>query len=152
MTKNNNDDDFLISSYTVDDAIQDGSLIDVHDFIPPPEHKAKFKLGRLVLTPGVYEIIETKNQQGQIKVDVPGGSHTYLNYELYLSVCLERHGNGDWGNVPKSDGKLNDSALKHGDRIISSYYINPAQQSEGMFWVITEADRSVTTLLLPNEY
>lgn len=144
------DDNFLISSYTTDQAIEDGILIDASGFIPVYAHK--FKFGRLVITPGVYEIIEDKNKDGQVKEEREGGSVTYQCYELYLSECLERHLKGDWGNVPKSDGKLNDKSVKDGSRVMSSYFIDPSLPLRGDFWIITEADRSVTTFLLPTEY
>lgn len=60
---------------------------------------------------------------------------------------LSRHQSGDWGELCKEDQQANDSALKHGDRIFSAYKIDDAK-----IWIITEADRSSTTLLLPSEY
>lgn len=60
---------------------------------------------------------------------------------------LERHQSGDWGNVSKEDAKENNLSLKEGFRIVSAYTINATQ-----IWIITEADRSVTTILLPSEY
>lgn len=55
---------------------------------------------------------------------------------------------GDWGNVPLSDAEENMSSVENGWRILSSYAISDDQN----LWIITEADRSVTTLLLPEEY
>lgn len=63
------------------------------------------------------------------------------------SVLLDRHQHGDWGDLCPEDAKLNDEALACGDRLLSSYMV--AGQK---VWVITEADRSATTLLLPEEY
>jgi hypothetical protein len=60
---------------------------------------------------------------------------------------LSRHASGDWGDLDAHDRRENELALEHGRRLLSSY---PA--GEGRVWVITEADRSVTTLLLPEEY
>lgn len=61
---------------------------------------------------------------------------------------LYRHVNGDWGDVPAEDAAANDDALTSGNRIMSAY-----RMADGTpFWIITEADRSVTTLLLPEEY
>jgi hypothetical protein len=74
----------------------------------------------------------------------------------YLSQCLSRHVRGDWGVTCAEDRKSNFDALFNGDRIISAYPIDPAQPSQGFgantLWIITEADRSVTTFLLPSEY
>ncbi|GAA0833300.1 hypothetical protein GCM10009080_13830 [Cupriavidus pauculus] len=60
---------------------------------------------------------------------------------------LTRHACGDWGLVPTEDVKANDLAVEHGWRILSAYDIAGVR-----IWIITEADRSVTTLLLPDEY
>jgi len=61
---------------------------------------------------------------------------------------LQRHLNGDWGDLCDEDRRSNDAALKNGDRLFSSYRITPDLK----LWIITEWDRSVTTLLLPSEY
>ena len=60
---------------------------------------------------------------------------------------LSRHARGDWGLVPVEDAKANDLALINGTRILSAYDIAGER-----VWIITEADRSVTTLLFPREY
>jgi hypothetical protein len=60
---------------------------------------------------------------------------------------LSRQASGDWGELDAHDSRENGLALKNGWRILSSYPVG-----EGCVWVITEADRSVTTLLLPEEY
>ena len=61
---------------------------------------------------------------------------------------LLRHSKADWGDVCPEDAQLNDAALKDGTRLLSAY-----RSSDGIrFWIITEADRSVTTILLPEEY
>jgi hypothetical protein len=60
---------------------------------------------------------------------------------------LRRHAAGDWGDVYPEDASLNDNALKHGDRLLSVY-----GTGEKKFWIITEADRSVTTILMPEDY
>ena len=63
-------------------------------------------------------------------------------------VFLNRHMTGDWGIVGDEDGRLNDEALKHGGRLLPAY-----RTSMGVkLWVLTEADRSATTILLPSEY
>ena len=74
----------------------------------------------------------------------------------YLESCIARHVSGDWGNVDPEDKATNDEAVKSGFRIISAYPIDPEKPCKGhgdnCLWIITEADRSVTTLLLPGEY
>ena len=64
-----------------------------------------------------------------------------------LAGLLERHRRGDWGDLDESDRAANDRALVHGGRVLSAYL------AEGIrLWCITEADRSTTTLLLPEDY
>ena len=70
--------------------------------------------------------------------------------------CLRRHMQGDWGCVCEEDVEVNNEAVRAGERILSAYPINETKPSKGFgentFWIITEADRSVTTFLLPDEY
>jgi len=61
---------------------------------------------------------------------------------------IHRHLSGDWGDLCSEDRRSNNAALLHGDRLFSSYEINPDLRR----WIITEWDRSATTLLLPDEY
>ncbi|MBX9677537.1 MAG: hypothetical protein K2X38_02155 [Gemmataceae bacterium] len=61
---------------------------------------------------------------------------------------ISRHVAGDWDEVCAGDKRLNDEAVKEGTRIISAYRTAMGEK----LWVITEADRSVTTILLPDEY
>jgi hypothetical protein len=74
----------------------------------------------------------------------------------YMLRCLKRHLRGDWGCVCAEDAETNNAAVTDGNRILSAYPIDPAKPSEGFgkntLWIITEADRSVTTFLLPEEY
>ncbi|MFO0979123.1 MAG: hypothetical protein U0996_22120 [Planctomycetaceae bacterium] len=65
-----------------------------------------------------------------------------------LNEALIRHLEGDWGQVCESDRQLNDSAIRNGGRIMSEY----CSSSGVRFWIITEYDRSVTTILLPCDY
>lgn len=115
--------------------------------------KKLFPLGRVFITPGIEELL---SELLPPTVIVPGGTITYQDYATYVACCLERHQSGDWGEVPKEDAKENKLALKHGNRIMSSYYIHPEDKVppslDGKFWIITEADRSATTVLLPSEY
>lgn len=88
---------------------------------------ATFPLGRLVATPGALEAI------GRSPVTV--------------FALLQRHSRGDWGDVDADDQRANDRAVNGEERILSAY-----QLVSGRVWIITEADRSATTLLLPDEY
>lgn len=65
-----------------------------------------------------------------------------------ITLALARHVVGDWGDLGAEDKEVNNQALAEGMRILSSY-----QAANGTkFWIITEADRSVTTVLLPEDY
>jgi hypothetical protein len=88
----------------------------------------RFACGQLVMTQGVAYLVEE-------------GS---LRPEQYLA----RHLTGDWGELSDRDRAANDNALRRGERLLSSYRIS----STLTLWIITEADRSATTLLLPHEY
>src|SRR5204862_5083965 len=61
---------------------------------------------------------------------------------------LTRHVNREWGDLSDEDRKENDYSLEHGFRLLSAYRTHPGDK----LWIITESDRSVTTLLLPEEY
>lgn len=63
-------------------------------------------------------------------------------------AALARHANGDWGDLDRDDWQANEQALNQGLRLLSVY-----QDEQGVsFWIITEWDRSVTTILLPSDY
>ena len=64
------------------------------------------------------------------------------------NAFLDRHARGDWGEVDAEDKQANQDALVHGERLLSAYRTS----LDVRIWVITEADRSVTTILLPEEY
>jgi len=89
--------------------------------------KSLFPLGQLVATPGALALLQDDGQE-----------YTHLIY---------RHVRGDWGNIDPGDRGMNDDAVRNGDRILSVYNL-----ASGKVWVITEADRSSTTILLPSEY
>ncbi len=91
----------------------------------------RFELGACVATPSALEVLD---QQGVSPLDL-----------------LRRHVGGDWGEVCKADARENERSVKHGWRIMSVYEVNPRGVSRRV-WVITEADRSSTCLLLPSEY
>jgi hypothetical protein len=87
-----------------------------------------FPLGKVVATPGAIEALDP---------------HPGVRDEM-----LSRHIVGDWGEVCEADAYENDMSVEHGFRILSAYR-TPAGER---IWIITEADRSSTTLLLPEEY
>ncbi|MDB5346024.1 MAG: hypothetical protein JWP89_4401 [Schlesneria sp.] len=64
-----------------------------------------------------------------------------------INQGFARHISGDWGNVCSDDAQANVDALEHGDRLLSAY-----GEGDHRFWIITESDRSVTTILLPEDY
>ena len=68
--------------------------------------------------------------------------------ELDVVLALQRHHSGDWGDVDDHDRQVNEDALRNGDRLVSIYKSVRGQK----FYVITEWDRSVTTVLLPEDY
>lgn len=87
-----------------------------------------FPRGRVVATPGVLDALAAA------AVDP--------------AVLLARHAVGDWGDLCEADRKENEFSLNRGFRLLSSYCLPDG----GKVWIITEADRSATTLLLPSEY
>lgn len=65
-----------------------------------------------------------------------------------VNKAIQRHSSGDWGEVCEEDRESNDRGLKHGERLLSVY-----KDTQGTtFWIITEWDRSYTTVLLPEDY
>jgi len=88
----------------------------------------KFTLGRLVATPGALKALQEAGQSP--------------------AFFLDRHIQGDWGEVCQQDAQANDQALVRGERIMSSY----TTLKGTTIWIITEADRSSTCVLLPEEY
>jgi hypothetical protein len=89
--------------------------------------ESRFPLGQLVITPGSQERL------------APGE----------IQLALNRHASGDWGELPEEDVAENQRSLEHGYRLFSAYR---SDDRKTRFYVITEADRSVTTVLLPSEY
>lgn len=85
-----------------------------------------FSLGQIVATPGALNVLSQKE----------------------IFKALSRHQNGDWGDLCEEDKKANDEAVEQGFRILSAYKTKDGTK----FWIITEADRSATTILLPEEY
>ncbi len=87
---------------------------------------AKFQLGRLLITPAAQEKLTNDDVLGAIR----------------------RHVQGDWGDVCEDDRTENELSLEQGYRLLSVYHAANGTK----FWVITEADRSATTVLLPEDY
>jgi hypothetical protein len=86
-------------------------------------------------------------------IDIPLGD-VYVTANAQASIplpgilnALSRHRRGDFGEIDANDRESNLEALDHGDRILSAYAHGPTR-----FWIITEADRSLTTVLLPEDY
>ncbi len=95
----------------------------------------KLSLGNIVVTPAALAVITPQRQ-----ADV-----------------LNRHASGDWGVIDDDNRAANGAAVKNDELILSAYPIDPSKRCEGFrenccVWVMTEADRSYTTILLPNEY
>lgn len=88
--------------------------------------KPKFSLGSLVATAGVLDVVPHDE----------------------IMIALGRHICGDWGEVDEEDRETNEHGLIHALRLLSVYH----SKSGTKFWIITEHDRSVTTVLLPSEY
>lgn len=84
-----------------------------------------FPLGRIVATPACLDTVPQS--------------------DLMKALC--RHAVGDWGNLDSEDETANDEAILTGSRLLSSYTF-----ADTVFWIITEADRSATTFLLPSDY
>lgn len=87
----------------------------------------------------------------------PGAQDAMLRYQVNPFQLLTRHVTGDWGDLCKEDADANNVALKEGTRIFSAYILPPpVAEGESLapakVWIITEADQSVTTILLPEEY
>ena len=86
-----------------------------------------FSLGQVVATPAALQALD--------------------GLELSPQILINRHVRGDWGDLGAEDLQANTNALSSGDRLLSAYHYEGTK-----FWVITECDRSSTTILLPEEY
>jgi hypothetical protein len=95
------------------------------------KENSRFRMGQLVFTRGVNDKVAED-----------------ADFSKFVVASLARHNSGDWGDVGNEDGQMNDMALIDDSRILSAY------EKEGLpkIWIITEADRSVTTILFPDEY
>jgi hypothetical protein len=90
--------------------------------------KPLFSLGRIVSTPGALQALEANSQTP--------------------AEFIGRHLLGDWGDLCEEDKQANQEALEQKLRLLSAYRLNDGTK----LWIITESDRSATTLLLPSEY
>lgn len=99
------------------------------EIIPPPGSTVVFPFGQLTATPRALEALRR-------------------NPSVSVWTYLSRHITGDWGDVDREDSAANDRAVQEGTRLLSSYTL----PDDTRIWIITEADRSVTTLLLPDDY
>lgn len=102
-----------------------------------PQALPRFDLGQLCYTPRAQAVLQ--------------------RYQVNPFQLLGRHVRGDWGDVCPEDAQANEEALQEGARVLSAYVLPPpVGESETLapakVWLITEADRSVTTILLPEEY
>lgn len=88
-----------------------------------------FDLGQLAATPGALDLLDRTGTNA--------------------STLLAQHQRGNWGSVCECDATGNNRAVKAGEKILSSYDLGEQRER---IWIITEHDRSVTTLLLPEEY
>ena len=88
----------------------------------------RIRLGQIVATPNALRALEDANQAPE--------------------EFLARHQAGDWGEVPAEDWQENELSVREGFRVLSSYTLSTGKK----IWIITEADRSATTLLLPADY
>lgn len=97
-------------------------------------YEPRFELGQVVATPGALEACTPD----------------------HMRRCLSRHLTADWGCVCPQDAFQNEAALSDGNRLFSAYPIDHSKPCNGFgentLWIITEADRSATTFLLPDEY
>lgn len=98
-----------------------------------------FGAGDIVLTAAVYEYFTAHKE--------------VYNFVI---MCLGRHLSGDWGDMDSEDKKLNDESVKNGERLMSAYKLpnnlKSLKMPDDKLWIITEADRSATTVLFPSDY
>ncbi len=112
---------------------------------PTPHNRSLLRVGEELLIsellkPGKFELGQTVATPGALDAMAIAG---HIPPEFLL-----RHKHGDWGELPEEDVRENERALRYGSRLFSAY----ATRTGEKLWVITEWDRSATTLLLPEEY
>jgi hypothetical protein len=113
----------------------------------PPSKKAKkkakdqepkFPLGQVMVTAAINDVLSVEKA-----------------FEEFVNTSISRHHRGDWGDCCEEDKQLNDDALQNSTRIFSVYLLPEDLKwvfRDDKIWIITEADRSSTTVLLPSEY
>jgi len=96
-----------------------------------------FALGKVVATRNVWELIDTNE-----------------SFSQFVTICMSRYIANDWGDICREDWEANDQAVINGERLLASYVIpeDVKEIYEDRLWIITEWDRSVTTLLFPGDY
>ena len=111
--------------------------------------KPRFRLGQVVMTAGV------KEHCGQLEFDqfCKQSLNRHMigdwgDVDQFWKQSLNRHALCDWGNLCPQDKQGNDMSLKNGFRLVSAY----ESPNLPKIWIITEGDRSVTTILFPDEY
>ena len=97
--------------------------------------KVSFKIGQLVMTQGVAQAVNGND-----------------DFARFSATCMKRHISGDWGELSDEDRDANNRALVEGNRLFSSYKLPSLMNGRDKIWIITEADRAVTTILFPDEY
>jgi hypothetical protein len=93
-----------------------------------PTRRPLFSLGEVVVTPGALT--------------------AFVIAQDYITPYLARHQHGVWGNLDPEDIRANEQALRDGSRLLSAYHLSDATT----IWIITDADRSTTCVLVPSEY
>lgn len=99
-----------------------------HNGSPHCNSQARFELGHVVATPGALDALRRSGDNA--------------------GALILRHVTGDWGDVPPEDAVENEIGVQQGFRLLSAYALSDGAR----VWIITEADRSSTCLLLPEEY
>lgn len=89
-----------------------------------------FNMGQLVATKSINDLMATEQK-----------------FAVEITIALQRYAVKDWGNLNDEDKETNDVTLEYGERLLGAY-----ETCKGKIWIITEADRTVTTILFPEEY
>ena len=95
--------------------------------MPAVQNSVRLPLGHVVATPAALDLVR--------------------EHGLDVVALLHRHRSGDWGDVSRHDARANDRSARNGTRVLSAY-----DTAGGRLWIITEADRSATTVLRPSDY
>lgn len=105
------------------------SMPELRERYPILVRNARFAPGKVLLTPGAVDVLQA-------------------NEDCDIRDYLIRHLTGDWGELDAHDRKVNEEALRNSHRLLSSYTLPDGKT----LWIITDADRSATTALTPQEY